>query len=146
MSSSDYLRYLRALKRGPDFRTISEATGVPAGILRQMEQRYRPLGNEEILRKLAIYYDLPAEELFWRHAWSRRDLTFFLQEVSGQDVLADFELATGSTLSGRVQWFDLGSFSLLQEDGREAIVQRHVVERWRRAGQPFSPPAGEETA
>jgi hypothetical protein len=41
MSTSDYLRYLRAVKGGPTPQDIETATGVPAGAYRQIEQRYR---------------------------------------------------------------------------------------------------------
>ncbi len=139
MSSGDYLRYLRALVGGPDFREVSSKSGVPIPILRQIEQRYRPIGDEETLRKLADYYGVPADEVLWRHRWSRRALTFFLQDRVGDRAPARFEMATGDTLEGVVRWYDLGAFLLETPDG-EIVVQRHMVERWSEVGKPFTPP------
>ncbi len=139
MSSGDYIRYLRALMGGPDFREVSAKSKVPIPILRQIEQRYRPIGDEETLHKLADYYDVPADELIWRHRWSRRALTFFLQDRVADGLPARFELATGEILEGVARWFDLGAFLLETEEG-ELVVQRHMVERWSEADKPFTPP------
>lgn len=130
MSTGDYLRYLRAVKGGPTPQDVEEATGVKAGDYRQMEQRYRAMGSEEELASLAAYYQVPAEELISRVPWTRKALSAALVEAVEQDAPIHLELRSGHTLTGKVQWSDLGSALLLQEDGRELVVQRHMVERW----------------
>jgi len=143
MSNNDYFRYLRAMNDGLPFSEISEATGVPTSFLRQLEQRYRPVYDEAALRKLAEYYGVPWAEVVWRQPWSRRALTFFLEEVQKEDIPAQFELASGETFAGKLRWFDLGAFLLALEDGSEIVIQRHMVERWCKVGEPFTPPAEE---
>jgi len=52
MSLGDYVRYLRAMRGGPDFLSIEAATGVPGRSLREIEQRYRRVGeSDEELQK-----------------------------------------------------------------------------------------------
>lgn len=130
MSTGDYLRYLRAVKGGPTPQDVEEATGVKAGDYRQMEQRYRAMGSEEALVSLAAYYQVPAEELISRVPWTRKALSAALVEAVEQDAPIRLELRSGHTVTGKVQWSDLGSALLLQEDGREVVVQRHMVDRW----------------
>ncbi len=143
MSNNDYFRYLRAVNGGISFLEVSEATGVPGSFLRQLEQRYRPMYDEDALHKLAAFYGVPWAEVTWRQPWSRRALTFFLRKVVETGALSQFELASGETFVGTVRWFDLGALLLAREDGTEVVVQRHTVERWSLAGEPFTPPAEE---
>ncbi len=130
MSSGDYLRYLRALKGGPDLFTVSEGSGVPPGTLREIEQRYRAVGDEETLEKLAQYYDVPVEELRWRHGWSRKALSLALDVAQAEDVPIQLNLRTGQSLRGKVVWWDLGATLLETDDGDQVVVQRHMVDTW----------------
>lgn len=129
MSSGDYLRFLRALRGGMDFFTVEQATGVPSGILRQIEQRYRAIGDEETLRRLAQFYGVPPEEVLWRHAWSRARLTFALEDAMRDDVPIRLYLRTGEVFTGKVCWVDLAA-TCLRTDKGEIIIQRHWVDRW----------------
>ncbi len=129
MSSGDYLRFLRALHGGKDFFTIEAECGVPSGVMRQIEQRYRAVGDEETLRKLAEYYGVPAEEVLWRHEWSRARLTFALEDALRKKLPIRLYLRTGEVYQGRVKWVDLGA-TCLDVDGREIVIQRHWVDKW----------------
>ena len=129
MSSGDYLRFLRALHGGKDFFTIEAECGVPSGIMRQIEQRYRAVGDEATLRKLAEYYGVPAEEVLWRHEWSRARLTFALEDAMRYNVPIRLYLRTGEVYEGHVQWVDLGA-TCLKVGERQIIVQRHWVDKW----------------
>ncbi len=129
MSSGDYLRFLRALHGGKDFFTIEAETGIPSEIMRQIEQRYRAVGDEQVLRRLAEYYGVPAEEVLWRHEWSRARLTFALEDALRLNVPIRLYLRTGEVFEGHVRWVDLGATCLVV-NGREYIVQRHWVDKW----------------
>lgn len=130
MSTGDYLRYLRAVKGSPTPQHIEEATGVKAGDYRQIEQRYRAMGSEEELAKLAAYYEVPVEEMTSRVEWTRKALSAALVEAVEQDAPIRLELRNGHTVTGKVQWSDLGAALLQLEDGQEVVVQRHMVDRW----------------
>lgn len=130
MSASDYLRYLRAVKGGPTPQDIENATGVPAGAYRQIEQRYRAMGNEEELASLAAYFEVPVEELTGRVEWTRKALSAALVEAVEMNAPISLELRSGQTVTGTVQWSDLGAALLQLEDGQEVVVQRHMVDRW----------------
>jgi len=134
MSTSDYLRYLRAVKGGPTPQDIETATGVPAGAYRQIEQRYRAQGTEEQLASLAAYFEVPAEELTSRLEWTRKALSAALVEAAEQDAPIQLALRSGQTVTGKVQWSDLGAALLQMEDGQEVVVQRHMVDRWQIVG------------
>ncbi|MCD6290829.1 MAG: hypothetical protein J7M34_10035 [Anaerolineae bacterium] len=130
MSSGDYLRYLRALKGGPDLLTVSAGSGVPTKVLRELEQRYRAVGDEEVLDKLAQYYGVPAEELRWRHEWSRKALSIALDIAQERGVPIRLNLRTGQSFQGLVVWWDLGATLLEMKDGTRVVVQRHMVDTW----------------
>lgn len=130
MSANDYLRYLRAVKGGPTPQDIEAATGVGAGAYRQIEQRYRAQGTEEELASLAAYFEAPIEELTSRVEWTRKALSAALVEAVEQDAPIQLALRSGQTLTGKVQWSDLGAALLQLEDGQEVVVQRHMVDRW----------------
>lgn len=130
MSLGDYLRYLRAMKGGPTPWDIQEATGVPSGLYRQMEQRYRAMGDEETLVRLAAYFDVPVEELRWRYDWPRKLLSKALVEAQEEGRPIRLHLRTGETFEGRVEWWDLGATLLTLTNGEQVVVQRHVVETW----------------
>ena len=136
MSSGDYLRYLRALKGGPDLITVSRETGIPTNLLREIEQRYRPIGDKETLEKLARYYGISPEELYWRHEWSRKALSWSLETARQSDTPIQLNLRTGQSFRGRVRWWDLGATLLELEDGRQVVIQRHMVETWEPRVEP----------
>ena len=69
MSLGDYLRVLRARRGGITPLDIEAATGLSKGLYRQMEQRYRVMGDDDALRILADFYGVPFEDLQWRQAW-----------------------------------------------------------------------------
>jgi transcriptional regulator with XRE-family HTH domain len=132
MSLGDYLRYLRARRGGPNPREIAEAAGLPhGGIISQIEQRYREVGDDETLEKLAAYFEVPVEELRWRRARSRKAFSTFINEAMMNDEVVCLHLRLGEDLVGRVRWWDLSALSLEPLDGTPLIVvQRHAVDDW----------------
>jgi transcriptional regulator with XRE-family HTH domain len=130
MSTGDYVRQLRALKGGPTPLEIEQAAELEAGLYRQLEQRYRGVGSDEDLAKLAAYFQVPVEELTGRQQWTRKELSAALVEASEQNRPIRLELRTGDSLTGQVVWSDLGAALLQLDDGRELVVQRHIVDRW----------------
>jgi hypothetical protein len=129
MSLGDYLRLQRARRGGITPWEIEAATQLQRGLYRQMEQRYRAVGDEADVRRLADFYGLPYEELAWRQEWSRKDLSRALQAASKFGETIRLELWTGESVAGRVAWWDLGAVGLITGDGL-MVVQRHAVERW----------------
>jgi hypothetical protein len=132
MSLGDFVRYLRAIKGGPDFWTVEEATGVPGRTLREIEQRYRRVGeSEEDLQKLADYYAVPVDELTWRREKWRKLLSVALYTAQTEDRSIRLILRDGPTFEGRVLWWDLGATELdLLDGGERLVVQRHAVDDW----------------
>jgi len=132
MSLGDFVRYLRAIKGGPDFLTVEEATGVPGRTLREIEQRYRRVGeSEEDLQKLADYYAVPVDELIWRREKWRKLLSEALYTAQTEDRPIRLILRDGPTFEGRVLWWDLGATELdLLDGGETLVVQRHAVDDW----------------
>ncbi|MFB0545704.1 MAG: helix-turn-helix domain-containing protein [Anaerolineae bacterium] len=132
MSLGDYLRYLRAMRGGPTPWEIAEAAGLDSPrLISEIEQRYREIGDDETLEKLAAYYQVPVEELRWRWGRSRKAFTAFAEAAmkSGQPVLLHLRL--GEDLAGRVLWWDLGAIGLEPQDGTaEIVVQRHIIDDW----------------
>lgn len=132
MSLGDYVRYLRAQKGGPDFRTVEEDTGVSSLTLRQIEQRYRRVGeNDEDLQKLADYFGVPVEELSWRREKWRKLLSEALYTSQAESRPVRLVLRDGPSFEGRVLWWDLGAteLELSGAEGR-VVVQRHAVDDW----------------
>jgi transcriptional regulator with XRE-family HTH domain len=132
MSLGDYMRYLRALKGGPDFLSIEEATGVPSGTLRQIEQRYRRVGeDDEELQKLAGYFEVSVDELAWRREKWRKLLSAALYTAQNEGQAIRLTLRDGPTFGGRVLWWDLGATELELSSGQgRVVVQRHMVDDW----------------
>lgn len=132
MSLGDYLRYLRAVKGGPDFLTIEGVTGLPASTMRQIEQRYRRMGeNDEELRKLADYFHVPVEELVWRREKWRKLLSEALYTAQQEKRGIRLVLRDGPTFEGSVLWWDLGAIELELSSGQgRVVVQRHAVDDW----------------
>ena len=61
MSTGDYVRQLRAVKGGPTPLEVEEGAGLTPGTYRQLEQRYRAIGSEEDLAKLAEFFQHPED-------------------------------------------------------------------------------------
>jgi transcriptional regulator with XRE-family HTH domain len=132
MSLGDYARYLRAMKGGPDYWTIEAATGVLSRTIREIEQRYRRVGeNDEDLQKLADYFGVPVEALTWRREKWRKLLSEALYTAQAEGCPIRLILRDGPTFEGRVLWWDLGAteLELSGEEGR-VVVQRHAVDDW----------------
>ena len=133
MSLGDYVRYLRARKGGPTPWQIEEATGIPSGIYRQIEQRYRVIGEEQLLQKMAVYYDVEPEELRWRQNWSRKELTLALVNAQESGRPLTLTLRSGEVFTGAVAWWDLGAVQIQEASGASVVVQRHFADRWEQA-------------
>jgi transcriptional regulator with XRE-family HTH domain len=132
MSLGDYVRYLRAVKGGPDFFAIQEVTGVSTGTLREIEQRYRRVGeNDEDLLKLAGYFGVPVEELTWRREKWRKLLSEALDTAQAHKWAIRLMLRDGPTFEGSVLWWDLGATEMELSSGQgRVVVQRHAVDDW----------------
>jgi transcriptional regulator with XRE-family HTH domain len=132
MSLGDYVRYLRAMKGGPDYLAIEAATGVAGRTLREIEQRYRRVGEEDgDLQKLADYFGVPVQELTWRREKWRKLLSEALHTAQKEDRPIRLMLRDGSAFEGRVLWWDLGAAELELSGGEgNVVVQRHAVDDW----------------
>ncbi|MDY7076095.1 MAG: hypothetical protein SXV54_04130 [Chloroflexota bacterium] len=135
MSLGDELRYLRAFRGGGDLGQIEEEIGLQRGTLRTMEQRYRRVGeDDEVLAKIAVYYDVPLEALQYHRERYRKALSATLHQALESGTIVRFELRTGEMLTGRVRWWDLSAFGLeLGGDEPLTVVQRHAVLDWQGA-------------
>jgi transcriptional regulator with XRE-family HTH domain len=110
MSLGDYVRYLRAMKGGPDYWTIEAATGVLSRTIREIEQRYRRVGeNDEDLQKLADYFGVPIEALTWQRKKWRKLLSEALYTAQAEGYPIRLILRDGPTFEGHVLWWDLGA-------------------------------------
>lgn len=133
MSLGDHLRFLRAMHGGESTLDIAKAIGIQSPWpINEIEQRYREVGSDELVAKLAEYYHVPVEELLWHRKRSRKALSEFLGESRDRGQPVKLILRTGETLRGTVQWFDLGALALQLVDGSgQLIVQRHILVDWR---------------
>mgnify|MGYP001028997819 CR=1 FL=1 len=136
MSLGDYLRYLRALKGGPTPWEIQEATGIPSGLYCHIEQRYREIGDDETMRKLAAYFGVPFGELARRKPKYRKALSAALASSLKRRTPIRLILRSGHEFTGQVCWWDLGATLLALDDGDEVVVQRHMVDDWAELGGP----------
>lgn len=131
MSLGDKLRLLRAQRGGITPLDVEAALpALPRGVYRQMEQRYRAVGDDESIRLLAHFYGVSADDLLWRLAWPRKALSRALVYAMKQNALITLHLWNGQTVTGRVKWWDLGAIGLDTGSGELAVLQRHAVERW----------------
>jgi len=130
MSLGDTLRLLRAKRGGITPLEIETATTLPKGLYRQMEQRYRAVGDDASLRVLADFYAVPFEDLWWRLDWPRKALSRALVVCMRDKSPITLYLWNGQTVTGLVQWWDLGAVQLESADGELVVVQRHATERW----------------
>ena len=132
MSLGDHLRYLRAMRGGVDTRAIAEAVGLDRPWpINEIEVRYREVGDDELVTKLADYYDRPVEEFFWHRARSRKRLTQDIAKAIQEAQSVRLHLRSGTTLAGEPLWWDLGAIGLLLDGEDEiTVVQRHAVIDW----------------
>jgi transcriptional regulator with XRE-family HTH domain len=131
MSLGDELRYLRARAGGPSPLDIAGACGVDAGLYRQLEQRYREMGDDETLQKLAAYFGCETALLQQARSRSRKALSAHLAKSQELDGRIRLRLRTGETLQGRLAWWDMGAIGLQPDDSSTLIVlQRHAVVDW----------------
>ena len=132
MSLGDHLRYLRALRGGVDTRTIAEAIGIERPWpINEIEVRYREVGDDDLVAKLADYYERPVDELFWHRARSRKQLTQDLAEAIDEGRTFTLVLRSGVILEGEPLWWDLGAIGMaLPDDDEITVVQRHAVVDW----------------
>ncbi len=131
MSLSDHLRYLRAMRGGPDTLTIAAALDMekPTSI-NSAETKYQPVHDPELVAKLADYYGRPLEEFQWHNARPRKFLTFYAARALETKEPASLTLRSGEVLNGQIVWWDLGSIGLEIDNGRTIVVMRHAVTDW----------------
>lgn len=130
MSLGDYLRLRRAQRGG--ITPLDIETALPEltkGCYRQIEQRYRAVGDDESIRLIAGFYDMPFEELRWRLDWPRKALSRALVQALIQETSITLYLWNHQVVAGQVKWWDLGAVELETPDG-PLVVQRHAIERW----------------
>jgi len=130
MSLGDYLRLLRARRGGLTPWDIEAATALPKGLYRQMEQRYRAIGDDASIEILAEFYAVPFEDLRWRLDWPRKALSRALLAAATNQIPITLSLWNGQAAVGKVVWWDLGAVALDTNGGQLLVVQRHAVERW----------------
>ncbi|HEX9118833.1 MAG TPA: hypothetical protein VGA61_22390 [Anaerolineae bacterium] len=142
MSLGDYLRLQRARHGGITPWDIEAATNLPKGLYRQIEQRYRAMGDDDSIKTLADFYGVPFEDLRWRLDWPRKGLSRSLVAAQRDQTPMTLYLWDGSHVTGVVRWWDLGAIGLAPENapGELHIIQRHAVERW----DPRVEPEGDE--
>ena len=122
MSLGDMLRLQRAKHGGITPLDIENATTLPKGMYRQMEQRYRAVGDDDSIRILAEFYGVPADDLRWRLDWPRKALSRAVVAAQAQGTPITFNLWNGHTVTGTVKWWDLGAVGL--ETARRRIAGR----------------------
>jgi hypothetical protein len=130
MSLGDTLRLLRAKRGGITPVDIEAATALPKGLYRQMEQRYRAVGDDESIATLAKFYGVPVEDLRWRLDWPRKALNHALVACVRDSTPITLHLWNRQSIAGTVKWWDLGAVGLETADGGLVVVQRHAAERW----------------
>lgn len=130
MSLGDRLRLLRAERGGVTPAEIEEALpDLPKGLYRYMEQRYRAVGDDASIAMLAGYFGVPFDDLRWRLDWPRKALNRAFVYVMDEDVPITLHLWNGESVSGKVNWWDLGACQIGTATG-DVVVQRHAVDRW----------------
>jgi sRNA-binding regulator protein Hfq len=130
VSLGDYLRLLRARRGGITPMEIEQKTGLPPGLYRYMEQRYRSVGDDDSIRTLADFFGESFDDLRWRLDWPRKELSRAIAAAAKADAPITLFLWDGRNASGKVVWWDLGALMLESEQGDRQVIQRHAVERW----------------
>jgi hypothetical protein len=140
MSLSDRIKYLRAVSGGLTPWEIADRSGVPAREIHLLEVKHRRVGeNDDVLQKLATFFNVPVEDLTGRREAYRKRLTFFLEESQDQSAPVALKLENGEVLEGTVAWFGREAVAIAQTGGSEdnpLVVQRGWVADWRLAGNP----------
>ncbi len=146
MSLGDYLRLQRARRGGITPWDIEAATELPKGLYRQIEQRYRAVGDDASIHILADFYGLPFEDLRWRLDWPRKALSRALLTAQQNQQPMTLHMWDGSVQRGIVRWWDLGAVALAPESGvgDVLVLQRHAVERWDPRGPEPEPGEDDE--
>jgi transcriptional regulator with XRE-family HTH domain len=132
MSLGDYLRYLRAKHGGESTLDIAEAIGLDSPWpINEVEQRYRASADDELIKRLADYYQVPIEDLQWRRQRSRKELGLFVSEAQERNQKIALILRTQERLEGFVLEHGMGTILFQPTDTDVAIVvQRHIVDDW----------------
>jgi hypothetical protein len=139
MSLSDYIKYLRAVRGGATPWEIAEVSGVAAGDIHFLEVKHRRVGeDDEMLQKLASYFEVPIEDLTRRRDAYRKRLTYFLDEHLQSSTPIALKMESGEELEGNIAWYSREAVALSQDEaGTDLyIVQRAWVSDWRDAEQP----------
>jgi hypothetical protein len=145
MSLSDHIKYLRAVRGGATPWEIAEVSGVAAGDIHFLEVKHRRVGeDDEMLQKLASFFEVPVEELTRRREAYRKRLTYFLDEHLQSSTPIALKLEGGEELEGNIAWYSREAVALSQgeDDANPYIVQRGWVADWRSAEQPTWDVAG----
>ncbi len=132
MSLGDHLRYLRAMRGGPDTRTIAEGIGLERPwLINEIEVRYREVGDDETVARLADYYGRPVDELLWHRQRSRKLLSQHVAAAIQEGRTVSLQLRSGEALQGVPKWWDLGAIGLVRDGEQDlTVVQRHAVIDW----------------
>ena len=136
MSLSDYIKYLRAVSGGLTPWEIADKSGVPAQEIHLIEVKHRRVGeNDDVLEKLAKFFNVSMEELKSRRQAYRKRMTFFLEESQQQSTPIALRLESGEQIEGTVAWFGREAVAITPAggDGDPYIIQRGWVADWRRA-------------
>jgi len=137
MSLSDYIKYQRAVRGGLTPWEIAEGSGVPARDIHLIEVKHRRVGeDEEILQRIAEFFEVPVEELAGRREAYRKRLTAFLEDHQLNNASLTLKLEDGEEVTGVVEWFGREALALRPsdtEEDRPYIVQRGWIANWRSA-------------
>lgn len=143
MSLSDYIKYLRAVKGGLTPWEIADGSGVSARDVHLLEVKHRRMGDDdEMLGRLAQFFEVPVEELITRRDAYRKRLTFFLDESQQEEEPLQVKLESGEEISGKVLWYSREAVALTPIGNKETdegqnypyILQRSWIADWRAAG------------
>jgi transcriptional regulator with XRE-family HTH domain len=138
MSLSDRIKYLRAVSGGLTPWEIADKSGVPAREIHLIEVKHRRVGeNDEVLEKLAGFFNVPLADLMRRREAYRKRLTLFIEESEEQSAPVVLKLEGGEEIEGTVAWFGREALGITVPGAEEPIVvQRGWVADWRRADNP----------
>lgn len=132
MSLSDYVKFMRATKGGVTPWEIADATGVPSKEVHLLEVKHRRMGDDdEMLTKLAQYFEVPVEDLARRRDAFRKRLTGFVADRQRSEEAVTFVLESGERLEGTIAWFGREAIALQPSDsGHPLVIQRAVIAEW----------------
>ncbi len=132
MSLSDYVKFMRATKGGVTPWEIADATGVPSKEVHLLEVKHRRMGDDDdMLAKLAQYFEVPVEDLVRRRDAFRKRLTGFVADRQRSEEPVTFVLESGERLEGTIAWFGREAIALQPPDsGHPLVIQRAVIAEW----------------